>query len=163
MGVTESARTPPSTAPAFTVGKAFRLLPGSKGYRGYNKLCNAVTGMDSIRFTGKVNEQDLNFAAIITVNRSRRIKNRHPVFECKTTSRPNLHLKTCGNIKKKTRWNELPFIRSNNNIMFKKSTNIGPGSTCSLIDRQGSPLFGQDLYFYICIHEIIHTLLTSAK
>ena len=61
-----------------------------------HQLCNARAALDRKGVVAEIRKDYMNFAAVIGVDRARRIEHRDAVMQCEPGARPDLALNPCG-------------------------------------------------------------------
>ena len=68
------------------------FLPGDRGNWGHDELRDAVAAADADGGTAEVDEEDLNLAPVVGVDRTRGVEEREAVAVSETAARPDLAL-----------------------------------------------------------------------
>lgn len=89
-----------------------------------------------------VDQQNLNFAAIIAVDRPWRIEASNAVLQCKSGTGTNLALKPCGYLENEARWDQdaLSWQQDDLAIIGQRRSQVEASGTCGFITRQRQPL-----------------------
>ena len=108
---------PEATGPALSHGnpRFFFKVNRRRHLHGHD-LRDAVAAADNEGFAAQVDEDDLDFAAVIGVDGAGGIEHHDPVLRRETAARADLHLEARRYFKTKTRWYELALSRHENDI-----------------------------------------------
>ena len=68
------------------------FLPVHSLHRLHYHLCNPVTMVYDLHFTGKINKDHLDLAPVIGINRSRRVQTSNALLNRQPAARPHLRL-----------------------------------------------------------------------
>jgi len=130
-GMTEAATAP------FSFIQTIRQLPPGLTNRGEDHLGYAVASVDDKGLSTKIDQSDLDFAAVISIYCTRSIDNRDTVFHSKTRSWPYLDLKTCRDSYSKPGGNQLDLPGLQDDLVSYCCGNIHTCSLNGLIPGQG--------------------------
>src|SRR5690606_328642 len=136
-----SGRAETARAPA-CLCKLHALFDPGLDDRRYHELRDAHPARNRKIFFAMVDQQNLNFAAIVAVDRPRRIEAGNAVLQCKSGTGTDLALKPRGYLEDEARWHQDAFSGQQDDltILGQRRPQIDAGGTCSFITRQRQPL-----------------------
>ena len=84
---------PESARLAYCFVQFFYQVQVSLLHSGNNKLGYPVTSLNGVHLWSKVDQSDLDFTTVISINGSRTVYDCHPMFYCQAAAWPHLNLK----------------------------------------------------------------------
>src|SRR5262245_39065871 len=131
-GRAEPARTPLGFA------QLLDLVEVGQGYDGWDELGDPLSAPDREGLVAMVDHDDLHFAAIIAVDRSRRIGHGYAVLQRQPGARPHLDFVSLGDGNLEAGGDGVPLARLKVEILGRDD--IHPGGSRRRVARQGQSL-----------------------
>ena len=101
-----------------------------------NYLSNTITAANREGETAEIDKNDFDFAAVVRIDRSRRIEYHHAVLDRKTAAGPHLHLVSGRNLVSEAGWYQDPLPGRNHNLSLHGRDNVAAARSGSHSHRK---------------------------
>src|SRR5476651_63908 len=120
-----NTRGPKTAGAARRIVQAGHLPPDSPGMPRHNKLCNSHAAGDAEGFLAQIDENHAHFAAVIGVDRARRVGHRDAVLGGQPGSRAHLGLEAHRKGNRNAGRHDAPYERSELDVLVDRGQQIG--------------------------------------